>query len=172
MPRIFSGNFLDLLSEGERSHLDIREIQQTRKTRKKYFELVGPSGSPTVALSGVEMGGWQCEKCGYKTFGYQAEDSAISDFVSMDDLPSPLPDVFTVGTAPEIMLCMTGERWASIVGQKGTRGITSSPLGVAPASKVIRNPELVTRQELDRRFHAERHENAERDFRSIDYTES
>lgn len=172
MPRIFSGNFLDILSEQEKSLLDIREIQQAGKTRKKYFELVGPSGPPTVALAGVEVGGWQCEKCGYKTFSYQAEDSAISDFVSMDDLPSPLSEVFTVGIAPKIMLCMTGERWASIVGQIGTSGITSSPLGVAPASKVVRNPQLVTRQELDRRFHTERRENAERDFRSIDYTES
>lgn len=172
MIRLFSSSFLQLLSDREKRRLEFRPIEQTKKTRKKYYELAGPNGPPTAYVSGINMSGCECETCGNRSFSFYAENSAIFNFIADDDLPDPLPEIFTIGRSPEIQLCMSSARWASIVGKKGTGGFTSTPLGVAPATQNERAPEFETLQERERKWHAERREKAEREFRRIDYEES
>jgi hypothetical protein len=148
---IFSEQFLKLLSRDEKQHMEFRPVNRTGKARKQYFELAGPSGPPMVAVAGFNMSGWVCETCGFKQFGYWAEGVSVRDFIADSDLPSPHPEVFTVGVAPNVSLCVTTNRWATMVGKTGTRGFTSQPLGVVADREVIRDPELKTLQEQQRR---------------------
>lgn len=143
---IFSEHFLQLLKKDEKQRMKFLPVDSTQKIRKQYFELVGPSGPPKVAVAGLDLGGWVCETCGFKRFG-PAKQVGIGDFVAGSDLPAPLPEVFPVGTEPNVSLCVTAERWARMAGKAGTRGFTSRLLGVVADREVIRDPELKTRRE-------------------------
>jgi hypothetical protein len=153
---VFSEKFLALLSEEERQRLEFRPVIRSKKGRKQFFELIGPSGPPEVAVRGLELGGWRCEVCDTRCFGYWSKDSVIHDFVARSDLPNPLREVFTIGVQPNVHLCVTAERWAKMVGQPGTRGIVSQLIGVVPDEEVVRTPELTTRREQEEQWHAER----------------
>lgn len=141
--QIVSEGFLDLLTPEERAALELRPT--IRKGRKKFFELIGPEGPPLVAVAGLKLAGWECSRCGYRTFGYFIEGLNIGDFVARADLPAKLPSVFTIGSYPEIELAVTAARWRELVGRKGTRGFISRLVGVAPENEVIRNPVLPLR---------------------------
>lgn len=142
---VYSDAFLDLLTPEEKSGLQLRPVTLSKKSKKQYFELVGPQGIPYTAVSTLDHSGWRCDFCGFSTFGYLSRKSAIRRFVRKSKLPNPLPSVFTVGTLPRIRLCLTAERWAEMVSKPGTRGFTSSTLGIAPDMDVVVRPELQTR---------------------------
>lgn len=140
--QLVSEEFLSLLKPEERSSL---EFQPTvRKGRKKFYELVGPEGPPSVAIVGVKVTGWRCAQCDYRTWGYWVEGMAIHSFVARSDLPRHLGGVFTIGAFPEIELAVTASRWKELLGQKGTRGFVSRQVGVVPDHEVVRRPELPT----------------------------
>jgi len=146
--RVFSENFLALLSKEERQRLQFRLVKRPRRSRKQFFELIGPSGPPQVAVAGREVQGWQCVSCGARCFGHAySPDISIGDCIARADLPRPLPSVFTIGTQPDVSLCVTAQRWASLVGQPGTRGCLSRLVGVIPDEDLIRNPELPPRKD-------------------------
>ncbi len=150
-PRAFSETFLELLTAEERRGLRFQLIVRPKKSRKFFFELVGPEGPLPVAVEGMELAGWQCKQCGRRVFGPEYDrNNLIHDFVAMSDLPKPLPSVFTIGPHYRLQLCMTAERWATLVGKPGTRGIVSQLVGVVPDDEVVREPELPL-MELDRR---------------------
>src|SRR4029079_12849096 len=66
---IFSENFLALLSPEELQRLEFRPVIRSKKARKQFFELIGPSGPPEIAVKGLEFAGWLCEVCGTRRFG-------------------------------------------------------------------------------------------------------
>ena len=143
---IFAEDFLGLLTHHERKRLVLQPTN--RKGRgKSFFELVGPSGPPFVALRGFEPSGWYCVKCGYRTWGYEGHDLGINEFVAKVDLPKRLPSVFTVGEAPEVQLVVSASRWRELVGKRESRGIVSNLLGVVPDRDLVRHPDLPTREE-------------------------
>jgi hypothetical protein len=143
MIRIFSEDFLALLSPAERNHLELRPINYHKKTKKKYWELLGPAGPPFVAVAGLRPDGCQCAICGFRSLGYVTENRRIHDYVARTSLPKPLPEVFTVGGQPDdVQLCIRGERWRKLIGKKGTRGVVSHPLGVVDDGEVMPEPEL------------------------------
>jgi hypothetical protein len=143
---VFSENFLASLSKHERELLQFRLVKRQSKSRKQYFELIGPSGPPEVVIAGRELQGWQCVSCEARTFSHvYSPDVGIGTCIAREDLPNPLPSVFTIGTQPNVSLCVTGQRWASIAGTAGTRGLVSRLVGVVPDGEVIRNPELAPR---------------------------
>jgi hypothetical protein len=148
---IFSEQFLKLLSKDEKQRMEFRPVGRTTKARRQYFELVGPSGPRMVAVAGLKMSGWVCDACGFQRFGYRAEGVGIHAFIAESDLPTPVTEVFTVGTEPNVSLCVTAERWATMVGSAGTRGFTSQLLGVVSNREVRRDPELETLQKQRRR---------------------
>ena len=146
MLHVFSERFLMLLSKDERQQLQFQLVDRRRKSAKQFFELVGPSGPPFVALAGREVNGWQCSACGTRVFGYEySPETMIHSFIAHADLPTALPPVFTVGAQPNVSLCVTAERWASLVSRPGTRGLTSRLLGVAPDDETVRIPNLKPR---------------------------
>jgi hypothetical protein len=153
---VFSENFLELLTQEELQRIEFRSVRRTKKVRKQYFELIGPSGPPEVAVAGLKFAGWRCQVCGAACFGHESKESFIHDFVARCDLPDPLPEVFTIGVEPNVTLCVTAQRWAKMVGQPGTRGIVSQLIGVVPDEEVVRTPELTTRREQEEQWHAER----------------
>lgn len=138
--QIVSEAFLALLRPDEKRRL---EFQATERTgRNKFYELVGPEGPSPVAVTGLKISGWRCTKCDHRTWGYWVDGMDIRSFVARTDLPTHLDGVFTVGSFPEIELAITASRWKEMLGQKGTRGFASRPLGVAPDNEVVRRPEL------------------------------
>jgi hypothetical protein len=141
--RLFSEDFLVLLTDEERRRLQFRPTVRGKRARKQFFELAGPSGPDYVALAGQKLKGWRCDACGLSFYSCRySEDCDINRFVARADLPDPLPEVFTVGKQPNVSLCVTAGRWAKMVDRPGTRGIVSSLLGVAPDNEVVRTPEL------------------------------
>ncbi|MFN7138562.1 MAG: hypothetical protein ACK4UN_04435 [Limisphaerales bacterium] len=138
---ILSEEFLNLLSPAERRQLDLRPVVRKGKSRK-FYELIGPAGPPFVAVAGLPASGWRCSECNRATWGYWLKGFPIHGFVAATDLPQPIPGVFTIGTPPEVHLCMTGSRWRELRGKPGTRGFVSRPLGVASDRELIRDPEL------------------------------
>lgn len=139
--KIFSQEFLDLLTTEELSSLDFLPTKRSTG-RKKFFELMGPVGPPPVAVKDLEISGWECDQCGTKHFGYFLKESYINLFIAEADLPDPLPSVFTISKGVEIDLVVTAARWKELSGKKGTRGILSHPLGVVKNAEVIRDPDL------------------------------
>jgi hypothetical protein len=143
---VFSENFLMLLSRAERRPLQFQLVDCLKKTRKQFFELVGPSGPPLVALTTGKVTGWQCTACGARVFGYDySPDKSIYTFIARADLAQPCPEVFTIGTQPNVLLCMSAQRWADLVGQRGGRGLISRLVGVVPDDEVVRQPNLEPR---------------------------
>jgi hypothetical protein len=142
---IFSQAFLELLTAEERLRIEFRPVKRAKRTRKMFYELIGPSGPPYVVVVGLEFSGSVCEACGYRQFSYCK--NGFWDFIAHSDLPSPLPGVFSIGTAPNLSLCVTAKRWAKMVGRPGTRGFISLSIGVVPDHEVVRNPEFKTFQE-------------------------
>lgn len=139
--RLFSEEFLGLLTPEEKQHLEFRPA--IRKGRgKRFYELLGPAGPPYVAVAGLKISGWRCSECGHRAWGYWVKGLSINNFVSASDLTPFLRSVFTVGTPPEIQLAITRKRWRELVVKKGTRGLGSHLLGVVPEHEVVRVPEL------------------------------
>jgi hypothetical protein len=141
---LFSEEFLSLLTTEERDRLQFHpSINLTNK--RKYVELVGPAGVPLVGLQHHKVAGWQCSTCGYRCFGYWSRDFSLTDFVAREDLPTPLPGLFTIGTLPDLKLVATVERWQEMVGKKGAKKIIGTPIGVVPTRELLRVPELPPR---------------------------
>jgi hypothetical protein len=154
---VFSEPFLSLLSSSERASLELRSVVAPRRSRTTYYELVGPGGPMLVGVKGlVPNGGWVCDTCGYRTFGYRRTGFDLHSLVAQEDLPSPLPGIFTIGQSPHVELVATSQRWSELVGNKAARGIVSTALGVAPADKVDRNPPLRKLSEPDPELEARR----------------
>lgn len=140
MHAIFSEEFLSLLVPEEKETLEFRPT--LRRGRRKFFELLGPEGPPTVAVSTLPLRGWRCPKCDHGTWGHFGDGLSMRTYVARCDLPDPLPTVFTIGTYPEVALAVTGARWKEMLGRRGTRGFTSRAVGVVPELDVVRNPQL------------------------------
>jgi hypothetical protein len=152
--RVFSEDFLQHLTSAERDRLDLIPIQFSKDCKKSYYELIGPAGPPFRPISTLPISGWRCDACGYKTFGYWSPQSNIHQFIARDRLPDPIPDIFTVGVPPDVHLCITAARWAKIIGSIGTRGLTTSQIGVAANCDVLEDLHLLTKQEQERAWQA------------------
>lgn len=151
----FSEEFLELLETAERARLEFLRLETTG--RRTFYELVGPGGPPFVGAAGLPISGWRCRRCGRHEFGYYAEGFAIHEFVAKADLVPPVPDLFTVGEPPSVQLCVTAERWAGMVGLKGTRGLVTRQLGVVDDRRLVRFPELEPLENRRKRLRPARH---------------
>ena len=141
MSDIFSERFLGVLTAEEKTRLQFRRVERSKRSRLKYYELLGPVGPPTVGVAGLPVAGWTCAACGYRCFGYWVEDPPIHNFVAKRDLPSPLSGLFTIGKPPEVRLCATLARWRKLL-HTGLLGLTNRQLGVVANNLVVRSPKL------------------------------
>jgi hypothetical protein len=154
---VFAQKFLDLLTHSERASLELRKVIPPTRCRITFYELLGPSGPTFVGLKGVAPhASWECDACGYRLFSYLRTDFDLGDFVAQEDLPTPLPGIFTIGHSPHVALAVTADRWAELVGQKQARGILSVPLGIAPSDQSDRTPPLRKRSDPDPAIEARR----------------
>jgi hypothetical protein len=85
--RVFSGEFLNLLSAEEKRSLEFRPVIW-KSRRRQFHELIGPEGPPFVAVAALPVRGWRCWLCGHRTWGYYVESMSINEFVAKSDLPS------------------------------------------------------------------------------------
>lgn len=139
--QIVSAAFLELLTEKEIRSLELQPVARKR-SRKKFFEVVGPTGPRPVGVDGLNATGWYCQTCGHRTWGYWVEGCSITHFVARQEIAAQSLGVFTVGDATQIRLVATAERWRQLVGKQGTRGFTSSLLGIVGEDRVVRAPEV------------------------------
>lgn len=142
---LFSSDFLELLTTDEKESLQFRPVLRKKSAKKTFFELVGPAGLDQVGATEVNTSGWQCSKCGYQCYGHWSQQFSIWYFVAAEDLPNPLPTVFTFGDPSDLRLCMPMQRWQQIVGKPGARGVMSSQLGVVQTKRLERRPKLELR---------------------------
>lgn len=139
----YSEEFLGLLTAEERGALKFRQAIRASKRGRAFHELVGPAGLREVAIAGCPLEGWTCSKCGTSCFGSRLEGTSFTSFVAREDLPEPLPSVFTIFTPGiGIQLCMTAARWAQLVGKRESKGLISSDVGVVDSLLVVRAPKL------------------------------
>jgi len=143
---IVSEEFISLLTADERDSLILRPVNRKAKARQ-FYEILGPSGPPFVGATELQHKGWHCSECDYRVWAYFLQDFAIRDFIAAVHLPETIPGIFTVGSPPNIHLCVTGEKWRSLVGRKGVRGFVSHPLGVVKNGAYVLNPKLPTYEE-------------------------
>ena len=152
--RFFSEGFLELLAPAERDACEWRRVERTGRTKKAFYELVGSQVQLREAvLSPLVDGLWNvsladaqgdilalryCELCGWEspsqyTFMPRGLPPRYVDFAA---LPEPIPACFTVGGS----VCLSRARWSTLLGRPGTRGISSSEVGVVLSSLVDPNP--------------------------------
>jgi hypothetical protein len=144
--RIFSASFRRLLTDEEQGRLKFQTVVLKTPSRQAYYELIGPTGPPRVAIADAKPTGWRCAACGSSCFRYHRPGSRLHQFVSDNDLPQPLSEVFAIGTPGQIELCMLASRWQAMIGKPGARGIVSTPIGVADQCQVVKEVALATKR--------------------------
>ena len=155
----FSEAFLNLLTPAERAVGDWRRVERPGRSAKVYYELVASRlHVPVVALAPAVEDLWhvslakargdiltlnRCGLCGYENGPIYVfmPRGLPSWYIDVSTLPSPLPACFTTGQPPnEFRLCLPRERWQTMLGEPGTRGITSSGIGVVASHLVDPHP--------------------------------
>jgi hypothetical protein len=155
----FSEAFLNLLTPAERAVGDWRRVERPGRAKKVYYELVGSRlHVPVVALAPVVEEVWnlslatargdaltlnRCRLCGYENGPiYLCMPRGLPAwYLDESTLPSPLPPSLTTGQPPnEFRFCLPRKRWQEILGKPGTRGVTSSEVGVVASSLVDTHP--------------------------------
>ena len=128
----FSDTFLALLTTEERDRFEWRPVRREGRGRKPFFEMVGTPEVPLVAVKGLDFRRpWVCDSCGQRSaLRYFHPDVEIMEFVCRSDLPRPLPGSFSIGFAHESSLVLAQERWATLAGRPGTKGLMSFDVGV------------------------------------------
>jgi hypothetical protein len=132
--RIFSENFLSLLTKSERSRLRFQSVKAKKPSKRQFFELVANPIVKFVGLSGLPgFNRSPCGNCGYQPQSHLFENK-IYQFVVFEDLPKPIPTVFALGHRGSD-LCMTAKRWQELRGKPGTKNLVASSIFVIPRTK-------------------------------------
>lgn len=157
----FSENFLSLLSKKEKAGLEFLSVKGPAKAKKRFFQLTGKTVADYVGVPGFEgLSLHQCRRCKRPLTISYLRNCKMYNFVALHDLPKPLPTVFAIGRDGDVSLCMTRARYSELLGQPGTRNMTSSRLWVVPDDRFVRtitpaNHPLKLRWEASRGFFPE-----------------
>ena len=137
--QIFSESFLALLSDEERSALNVRPVQRAKPGMKRYLEILGPSIARTVGVRGLPgLLRRKCKTCGTCCLTYLI-GSEMFTFLALGDLPSPLPSVFVIEDENHWLdLCMTRQRFSELRLWQRHGGCNRPKSHVAPDREVIR----------------------------------
>lgn len=137
--RIFSEEFVDLLTRRERAMLELRPVGRAGG-RKRYLELAGRPIAQTVGVRRFPgLIRRKCPICGHRCFSY-LYGTDLFKFVAAEDLPDPVPSVFVVQDENQWMhLCMTRERFSELRAFDAARGVSSYQFFVASRGDVIRD---------------------------------
>ncbi len=143
---LFSEEFLALLTPEEQSQLTWQPIMRTeRRARRVFYELIG-SRVQVGAVGGVRgvpkrHKDWRCRTCDHIQRAMSFFPQGPFTWLSTVDLPTPLPSCFTIGRSASPQLCFTQARWDSLLGNLGTRGLQSAPVGVVAPDWVEQLPD-------------------------------
>jgi len=133
--QFFSEAFLNLLKPKERAAFDWRPVQFKARTKKLFYELRPKQMISFVKVKGMKFDVIRCPSCqtlrGLHCF---RAGTPIYHYLSAADLPKPLPSCLAIGLPTRFYLCFTRKRWRELVGQPGTRGMVSNPVGVVDES--------------------------------------
>jgi hypothetical protein len=146
--QFFSEAFLKRLKPGERSSFDWRPVHAERPSRQVFYELRPKNIVPWIAVKGFKFDVIRCAACrtlrGLHAF---RKDTPIYHYMSVSDLPKPLPACFAAGLPTSFHLCFQRKRWLELVGKPGAKGLVSTPIGVV-AETVC---ERIRNQTIERR---------------------
>jgi hypothetical protein len=153
--RLFSEEFLGLLSENEKASFRFQEVENRSRIQKTFKELRATPLLGYVGFKGAkynQLSCWRCANCGYRAIHpkHPLLGFDVSRFIAAADLPTSLPSCFVIGQGVNLDFVMTRERWMQIRGKPGTKGIEPVKIGVIPESELVRNPKLRDGGDLQR----------------------
>lgn len=140
---IYSEDFLSLFSSDELKNIAFREVVSREKSKRKFFELIGPAITEEVAAKrfpGIEV--TLCPECG-KIGYYHLHNGKLYFFISRSMLPQKIPNLFVMGSYQSLRLCITGKRWREIQTKKGAKGIVADRIGV-----IANDDDVVPREKI------------------------
>ena len=145
--RVYSQEFLDLLSAPERDRLSLLPVELPAGDRRRFFELRGPAHLQPVGVRDLQADGQQCPECGRREVRVvdprlREPGSILRTFVCDGDLPAPLPTVLTVGSGNDVALCVTQDRWTELRVERRASGLLTESLGVVAAADRDGHPRL------------------------------
>lgn len=150
---VISGNFLNALSSGERETFDARPVEWDTPHEGTFYEMIPRSVVPLGAIRGADLNGWRCAECGRRVYCHMQLGICVG-VVCRERLPVGTPQFFFAGTATDVHLYCTRERWRSLAGAAIARKLTGFPLAVVDASTFDPAPPLGTLDEIAE-FHRE-----------------
>jgi len=148
--RVYSEQFLSLLSEPERAALSLRPVEMPKGDRRTFFELLGPARVEHVGVRDLQSDAHCCAECGARSVRVldprlREGGFLLAEFVAAADLQSPLPSLLTVGDGNRATLCFPQERWAQLRNDRRASGLATEPIGVVDPAECERSPRVRNR---------------------------
>ena len=132
---IASDRLRSLLTPRERAAFEWHPVEQSRRLRRTFFELVPKHPIHEVADRNEQVDGWRCRHCRRRVFG------KFDPHIAADDVPRPRPKVLAIG-GRWTRVALPIARWRALRGQAGAKGIIARPVTILPSSRVLRRPRL------------------------------
>lgn len=142
---LYSEDFRSLLLPEEAERFSWKPVRRKKGARKEFYECVGIEPSPFATIRDRPHSGWECGECGKRVFLICRNEFSFSHAVCVSGLRHPIPSCFPVGPRIGSAVCVTKERWISMRGKLGARGIVPSALAVLPLGEAELNPILTKR---------------------------
>jgi hypothetical protein len=145
MSSMYSEEFLSLFTTEEMKRLKFEPVHGQKRKKKKHFRLAGDAVADYVGVPRFEgLLNDQCRECKRRLGICYLRNCRMYQFVALADLPQLLPTVFAIGRGNDLGLCMQEERYMQMVGEAGTRKITSRKIWVVPDDKFVRTTDETT----------------------------
>jgi ribosomal protein L37E len=138
---IFSESFIGQLRPDEHQHLEFLEIIPPKRSRRRFYELVGNSVGEFVAKKGMATSAGQCARCGYRNIYHTINDRMVC-FLPVTNQPSPPPTCFAAGRAGFLALCLRISRWREILKAGRVKQVRADAVFLIDQSEVENNPKL------------------------------
>jgi ribosomal protein L37E len=123
-----------------------QKVSFSVKTKREYFELVA---RPQIQFVGVKnpprpADGWECAKCGLKSFHpfHKAIAPSVFEFLARSDMERVSSNVFVVGGSYKHNICMSAAIAARLRRLSGLKGIITSRVALLNEAEVDRNPKV------------------------------
>ena len=144
--RVFTEDFLVLLTAEERARFEWRPITLSRRGKRNFLELVHRTPPmPYVAVKGYQAYYGVCELCGWKWVVPEYVKGRPFFHVADSDVPRPVPSLMAVGNLADLGLAASEARWSDLVGMREMHGIKGSIVAIVAENEVERNPLYVPR---------------------------
>jgi hypothetical protein len=116
---------------------ELREAKVTFATKRRYFEIIGGSICPVVAIRHAQygLGSWKCSRCNFVHYGTPRAEGVHPDVicvVARSSLPRELPTAFVIGSSRQgFDICVQTDAWRRVKGKSGTKGTSCLLVAIA-----------------------------------------